>query len=63
MTKKWSSTASGDGRTKRRAAKDERRKAERDVEKWLADQGAVESRTFDEETGRPMRTFTIDLTK
>lgn len=39
------------------------KRATNDVEKWLAEQGAVESRTFDEETGRPMRTFTIDLTK
>lgn len=34
-----------------------------EIEKWLREQGAVESRTFDEETGRPMRTFTIDLTR
>ena len=62
MTKKWSSTASMDGKTKRQASK-ERRRAENDVEKWLQEQGAVESVTFDEDTGRPMRTFTIDLTK
>lgn len=47
----------------RRAAKDERREAEREIERWLAEQGAVESCTFEEDTGRPMRTFTIDLTK
>jgi hypothetical protein len=28
---------------------------------WLKEQGATESRTFDEETGEPMRTFTIKL--
>lgn len=28
---------------------------------WLKEQGATESRTFDEETGKPMRTFTIKL--
>lgn len=31
MTKRWSSTKSGDGKTKRQAAKDARRKAEREV--------------------------------
>jgi hypothetical protein len=29
--------------------------------KWLKEQGAKESRTYDEETGAPMRTFTIKL--
>jgi hypothetical protein len=28
---------------------------------WLKEQGATESRTYDEETGAPMRTFTIKL--
>ena len=28
---------------------------------WLKEQGATESRTYDEETGVPMRTFTIKL--
>lgn len=28
---------------------------------WLKKEGATESRTFDEETGAPMRTFTIKL--
>lgn len=63
MTKKWSSTASLDGKTKRRASKDERREADSDLMRWLKDEGATESVTFDEETGRPMRTFTIDLKK
>lgn len=31
------------------------------LEKWLKDQGAVESVKFDEDTGRPMRTFTIKI--
>lgn len=63
MTKKWSSTASMDGKTKRRASKDERRKAESEVMQWLKDQGATEGVKFDEDTGEPMRTYTIDLTK
>jgi hypothetical protein len=28
---------------------------------WLKQNNATESRTFDEETGEPMRTFTIKL--
>lgn len=35
--------------------------ADEAVMQWLKEQGAVESRTFDEETGAPMRTFTIKL--
>lgn len=34
-----------------------------EIERWLKDQGATESVTFDERTGKPLRTFTIDLTK
>lgn len=38
-------------------------KATSDIEKWCKEQGATESVTYDEETGQPLRTFTIDLTK
>lgn len=43
MTKKWSSTASMDGKTKRRASKDERREADSDLMRWLKDEGATYS--------------------
>jgi hypothetical protein len=62
MTKKWSTTRSGAG-TKRQASHAARRKADTQVEKYLKEQGAVESVSYDEETGRPMQTLTIDLTK
>ena len=63
MTKKWSSTASMDGKTKRQASKMTRRQSNNEIEKWCKEQGATESVTYDEETGMPMRTFSIDLTK
>lgn len=40
-----------------------RQRVSDEIDKWLKENNAVESMTFDEETGRPMRTFTIDLTK
>lgn len=63
MTKKWSSTASGDGQTKRQASKMTRRQSNEEIANWCKEQGASESVTYDEETGAPLRTFTIDLTK
>jgi hypothetical protein len=61
MTKKWSATRSLDGQTKRRASKSVRRTAANEIERWLHEQGATETTTYDEETGAPMRTFTIKL--
>lgn len=61
MTKRWSSTASGDGKTKRQASKMTRRQSNDEIVKWCKEQGATESVTFDEETGAPMRTFSIKL--
>lgn len=61
MTKKWSATASGDGKTKRRASKAARHEAGHEIEQWLTNQGAVESVKFDEDTGAPVRVFTIKL--
>lgn len=63
MTKKWSSTKSMDGQTKRQASKAMRRKKPATVMEWLATEGAVESVKYDEDTGEPYRCFTIDLTK
>ena len=63
MTKKWSSTRSLDGQTKREASKNTRRKSSNDIKRWLKDQGAVESVKYDEDTGEPHRVFTICLTK
>jgi hypothetical protein len=40
---------------------DETFSADDAVMDWLKEQGATESRTYDEETGAPMRTFTIKL--
>jgi len=37
--------------------------ASTDLQKWLAEQGAVESIKYDEDTGEPYRAFTIDLAK
>ena len=37
--------------------------ASKSIQKWLAEQGAVESIKYDEDTGRPYRAFTVDLTK
>lgn len=33
------------------------------VMEWLAAEGAVEGVKYDEDTGRPYRVFTIDLTR
>lgn len=63
MTKRWSSTRSLDGQSKQQASKSTRRGTRDDLRKWLDEQGAVEGVSYDEETGRPMRTFTINLTK
>ena len=63
MTKKWSSTKSMDGQTKRQASKSSRRKEPKTVMEWLASEGAVESVKYDEDTGKPLRCFTIDLRK
>lgn len=63
MTKRWSSTKSMDGQTKRGASQRARAKASSDLEKWMAEQGAVESVKYDEDTGKPYRCFSIDLTK
>lgn len=63
MTKKWSSTRSMDGQTKRQASKMTRRESNAEIVKWCKEQGATESVTYDEETGAPLRTFTIDVTK
>lgn len=63
MTKRWSSTRSNLLQTKRKAAKEARAKAIGDIESWLAEQGAVESVKYDEDTGEPYRSFSIDLTK
>lgn len=30
---------------------------------WLAQEGAIEGIKYDEDTGKPYRVFTIDLTK
>ena len=32
-----------------------------DLEQWLEDQGAVESVKYDEDTGRPYRSFSIKV--
>lgn len=37
--------------------------ASRSLQKWLAEQGAIESVKFDQDTGEPYRAFIIDLTK
>lgn len=51
-----------DGGLKRPVKKfDETFSGEDAVLNWLKEQGATESRTYDEETGVPMRTFTIKL--
>jgi hypothetical protein len=63
MTKKWSSTKSMDGQTKRQASKGARRKEPKTVMEWLEHEGAVEAVKYDEDTGKPYRVFTIDLTK
>lgn len=63
MTKKYSSTRSDLTQTKRYAAHVARRKASQEVEDWLREQGAVEGVKYDEDTGKPCRVFTIDLTK
>lgn len=63
MTKKWSSTKSMDGQTKRQASKAARRKEPKTVMEWLVGENAVETVKFDEDTGRPYRVFTIDLTR
>ncbi len=40
-----------------------RHKANRELEQWLAENGAVETIAYDENTGQRIRRFTIDLTK
>lgn len=40
---------------------DETFSADDAVMTWLKEQGATERRTYDEETGAPMRTFTIKV--
>jgi hypothetical protein len=52
-----------DGQTKRQASKMTRRESNAEIVKWCKEQGATESVTYDEETGAPLRTFTIDVTK
>ena len=53
----------GGSRIERTNDKHSRAKAKSELEQWLQDQGATESVKFDEDTGRPMRVFSIDLTK
>lgn len=61
MTKRWSATKSLDGQTKRQASKSQRCEETKDIETWLKEQGAVESVSFDEETGERLRSFKINL--
>lgn len=63
MTKKWSSTKSLDGQTKRQASKTTRRKEAKTVMQWLEQEGAVEGVKYDEDIGKPYRVFTIDMTR
>jgi chromosome segregation and condensation protein ScpB len=52
-----------DGQTKRQASKSTRRAAADPILQYLKEQGAIESVKYDEDTGKPYRAFTIDLTK
>lgn len=61
MAKRSGSNDMSEYRSKRMTSKKARQTAADTIEDWCKEQGATESVTFDEETGEPLRTFTIKL--